>query len=212
MISIEKLVFVNTKINYIIKDNTMFKIGDEVRLVRGWSRMIIIGFTDDGQVIAKYDRGDNSYCGVTKEDFKNPLNACSKYIRDREGFVPWDGVSPTKPTTPNYIITKGEYKGKKGTFMGVTSRGKNVLVLENDEVITINSKSIEEIKLNTFSVKAVNTNYRCSYIVPQGYTICKGDLLVSDSGNLYFVTQINTKNTNPRGVFSGARFIRESFK
>jgi len=192
----------------------MFKIGDEVRLVRGWTRMIVIGITPDNEIIAKYDHGTNDHWNqVTLEDYKNPECAHLTYTRPMSGFAAWDG-KPAERMHPmpnnQYNITRGAYKGSCGTFLNKTSTGKFVLELTNGDVVTVAAKSVSEVVPFTFEAKAIANNYRYTYEAPEGSTICEGDLLMSNSGNVYAVLQTNTKSRYPKSVFAGRRLVTEA--
>lgn len=191
----------------------MFKVGDEVRLKRGWTRMVVIGLTPDNEVIAKYDHGNNYWNQVTLQDYKNPEQSTNTYTRPQRGFEAWDGA-PAKRMHPmpkaNYNVTRGIHKGSRGTFLNRTSTDKYVLELENGDVVTVTAESVSEIVPFTFHVKALASNYRCSYEAPEGSTIRVGDLLVSESGNLYAVLRIGTKCSNPKAVFAGTRLVQEA--
>lgn len=50
----------------------MHKVGDVVRLNRGWTPMVVIGF-EEHRMIAKY--ASNPYYPVTQEDFDKPYLA-----------------------------------------------------------------------------------------------------------------------------------------
>lgn len=198
----------------------MFKIGDEVRLVRGWTRMVVIGFASNGHVIAKYDTDSySSENRVTDWNFKNPHDSYNTQQRDPSGFVYWDGAPATKVyyTMPakKYIVTvPGErLVGEIGTYLVTTQQGQIILQMDSDqEVFIFNSDECipytKPVPM-TFAVKSVGSNYRCHYEVPTNIvsSIKKGNVLVSDSGNMYMVTEMDTKAKRNKGPFKGTRLI-----
>lgn len=189
----------------------MFKVGDEVRLIRGWTRMIVIGLTPDNEIIAKYDHGTNDYWNqVTLEDYKYPELAHNTYTRPQNGFVAWDGKPAERMPNNQYNITRGAYKGSRGTFLNKTSTGKFVLELTNGIVVRVAANSVSEVVPFTFEAKAIANNYRCTYEAPEGSVIREGDLLMSNSGNVYAVLRTNTKSRCPKSIFAGRRLVTEA--
>lgn len=185
-----------------------FFIGQEVRLLRGWTRMIIIGFRQNGDIIAKYDRGQpGDWSTISLSDYKDPENNKS-YARPQNGFKAWDG----KPAERMHIMPIQTYRLKadptiKGELRGRTGNGDLLLETADGQVYTMNPKHVELDIPFTFSVKAMNTNYRCHYTLAAGASISVGDLLLSKSGNTYVVQQVNTKQLSPKGQFKGVRLL-----
>lgn len=191
----------------------MHNIGDEVRLIRGWTRMVVIGFTSSGVMIAKYDAESYSQMNrVQDSDFENPQYASGTKKRYPNEFVKWDGAPATKvyyTMNKTYRILSGPHAVKQGTYLSTASNGKLVLELANGEVITCNPQYADEVVPFTFRVKSIANNYRCTYTSPPGVTIRKGEILVSKSGNIYSVLETNTKERVSKGVFDGTRLVQE---
>lgn len=175
-------------------------VGDIVRLAKGWTPMTVIGITPDNEVIAQYGTCPDP------QDLKHPEYAQSTYTRPHYGFVQWDGA-PVKGSTmaKRYqIITSGVV----GTFIKFTSQGYTALEFDNGSVGAFDPKDLVEFYPTTFAVKAVGGNqYKTHYIQPEGVQINKGDMLFSSSGNLYFVTDVDTKNGGNIRVFEGQRVV-----
>lgn len=192
----------------------MYKIGDEVRLKRGWTRMVVIGFTSSGVMIAKYDSEDYHIDRRVKDsDFANPKFASGTKKRYPNEFVKWNGPPATKVyytmATKIFKINAGTFTGLRGTFLNHTSNGDFVLELENGEVRSFHPSIVEEVIPFTFRAKSIANNYRCTYVAPAGSTINVGDILISDSGNVYCVLETNTKEPVTKGVFTGRRLVQE---
>lgn len=195
-----------------------FPLGAEVRLNRGWTRMIVIGYMANGDLIAKYDHGTfRDWARVTLKDYDEPEHAHATQIRKPSGFTPWDGT----PAERKHPMPKLRYRTinksasdqvLKGTYLNTTSKGEIVLELDAGYVNTYHPDQVEEDVEFTFDVKSVANNYRCSYTAPEmSGTIQPGDLLFSATGNLYAVTAINTANRNPKGIFQGVRLVTAPF-
>ena len=184
-----------------------FKVGDLVRLIRGWTPMVIIQIKD-GQILAKY--ANNSYHPVTQEDFRNPCycGTTSTYRRPLKGFVHWDGTpfpenKRVYPMARRYRTLIGT--PQVGTYLNTTSSGTFVLEMDSGAIGTYNPQQLEEDIPETFRVKATANNYSCHYEAPFGSSIQVGDVLVSDSSNVYVVLEVGTKSRNPKGTFKGRR-------
>lgn len=191
----------------------MHNIGDEVRLRRGWTRMVVIGFTSSGVLIAKYDAESYSEMNrVHDSDFANPQYASGTKKRYPNEFVKWDGAPATKvyyTMSKSYYITSGLCRGLTGTLLNTTSDGALALELSNGDVRAFAIHNLKEIVPFTFRVKSIANNYRCTYEAPAGTTINVGDLLVSNSGNVYCVLETNTKERTSKGTFAGRRLVQE---
>ena len=187
-----------------------FFIGQEVRLLRGWTRMIIIGFRQNGDIIAKYDRGlPGDWSTISLSDYKDPENNKS-YVRPQNGFKAWDG----KPAERMHIMPTQTYRLKadptiKGELRGRATNGDLLLEHKDGQIYTMNPNKVELDIPFTFSVKAMNTNYRCHYTLAPGASINIGDLLLSKSGNIYVVQELDTKQLSPKGRFRGVRLLTE---
>ena len=178
----------------------MFKIGDHVRLLRGWTIMTVIGFTNQGEVIAQY--GPNPH----PRDLKSPEQAMSTYTRYPCGFVHWDGEPLKESMMKIYQINDGTFR--RGKFLNRTSNGVAiVLEFPDGTVEAFDPCELTEIIPETFLVKAIGSNYPAHYFVPEGVTLKVNDMLMSSTGNVYVVKELNTKCRNPKGTFSGVRIV-----
>lgn len=191
----------------------MFNIGDVVRLKRGWTPMVVIRLNDDGTLTAKY--ANNAWNWVTKEDYDcSPHRAYSSsntYTRKHSGFAAWEGEPISKK---NFIMTN-RYKSTKqphisGVFLNTSSAGAIIIETDRGDIVVLDAQDAARDIPFTFEVKATHNNYRCHYTLPQGTHVNVGDVLVSDSGNFYVVTELNTERYNPKGVFKGHRVLKES--
>lgn len=191
----------------------MFHIGDEVRLNRGHTRMIVIGFTAYGALIAKYDHGTNrDWSRVTLENYENP-QAAGSYTRPVSGFTAWDGA----PAERMHPMPTNRYRSivgdptLYGDLRGRTSKGHFILEMDDGSMVTCPPDEVELDIPFTFSVKATgNSSYRCHYTVPFGAHIKIGDLLHSNGGHTYVVTAVDTKCANPKKEFKGVRLLTEA--
>ena len=176
------------------------RVGDIVRLAKGWTPMTVIGLTPDNEVIAQYGTNPN------REDLRHPERALSTYTRPHYGFVRWDGAPVKGPTmSKRYQLIGSSMIGK---FMQLTTQGLMAIEFEDGTVGAFESNQLVEFYPTTFAVKAVDGNqYKTHYIQPEGVEIKKGDMLFSNSGNMYFVTDINTKNGGNIRVFEGQRVV-----
>lgn len=175
------------------------QVGDIVRLAKGWTPMTVIGLTPDNEVIAQY--GTNPF----PEDLKNPEYAHSTYTRPHYGFVRWDGAPVKGPTmTKRYQVVGSSMIG---TFMKLTTQGLFALEFDDGTVGAFDKASLFEVIPKTFAVKAVGgNNYKTHYLLPEGAEVKKNDMLLSNSGNLYVVTDTDTQNSNAR-MFEGQRVL-----
>lgn len=179
------------------------RVGDIVRLAKGWTPMTVIGLTPDDQVIAKYGTNPD------REDLRHPEHALSTYTRPHFGFVQWDG----EPLKANIMAKRYQVIGTStiGTFMQVTAQGRFALEFDDGSVAAFHPSDLNEVVPKTFAVKAVGgNNYKTHYILPEGVEIKKGELLLSNSGNLYFVTEIDTRSLSARS-FEGQRVFLTLF-
>ncbi|AGH07404.1 hypothetical protein SUFG_00037 [Sulfitobacter phage phiCB2047-B] len=188
----------------------MFRVGDPVRLARGWTPLIVLKVYDNGTIIAKYAK-DNPTYPVTEYDYRNPEQAYGVQRRHFNEFVHWDGQQVSKA----HKIMAQRYRTNfapfnVGTFLNKTSTGLYVLEMDGGNVNAFHPCDLTEDIPNTFKVKSTSSNYTCHYVVPKGATISVNDVLMSKSGNLYTVTETNTKMRNPKGVFQGFRVLQEA--
>lgn len=185
----------------------MFKIGDIVRLARGWTPMVVLGFDNHNRICAAYC--NKTYYPITQEHYDFCITYAD-YIRSPNGFAHWDGKPLSykvyKPMPLRYRIINTPMSG---TYLTTTSNGKHVLELENGAVDAFDPSEIEEDLPNTFKVSSIKNSYSCHYELPYGVTMNLHDVLVSKSGNMYIVTEVNSKNRNPKGVFKGQRLVKQ---
>lgn len=163
--------------------------------------MTVIGLTPDNEVIAQYGTFPDN------EDLKRPMLAPSTYTRPHGGFVRWDGkpIQGMKKMAKRYQVIDSPMIGK---FMQLTTQGLMALEFDDGTVGAFESHQLIEFYPTTFAVKTVGGNqYRTHYIQPEGVEIKKGDMLFSTSGNLYAVTDINTKNGGNIRTFEGHRVL-----
>lgn len=179
------------------------RVGDIVRLAKGWTLMTVIGLTPDNKVIAQY--GANPF----PEDLRHPECAHSTYTRPHYGFVRWDGKPVKGPTmSKRYQLIGSSMIGK---FMQLTTQGLMALEFDDGTVGAFEPHQLVEVVPKTFAVKAVGgNNYKTQYLLPEGVEIKKGELLLSNSGNLYTVTEIDTRSQSAR-VFEGQRVVLAQF-
>lgn len=179
------------------------QVGDIVRLAKGWTPMTVIGLTPDNEVIAQY--GTNPF----SEDLRHPECAHATYTRPHYGFVRWDG----KPVKGPIMSKRYQLIGSSmiGKFMQLTTQGMIALEFDDGTVGAFEPSKLVEFYPTTFAVKAVGgNNYKTQYLLPEGVEIKKGELLLSNSGNLYTVTEINTRSQSAR-VFEGQRVVLAQF-
>ena len=184
------------------------QIGDHVRLNKGWTLMTVIGY-DGNEVIAQYGPDPSP------ESFDRPDLALSTYTRPHWGFTPWD-KEPVKVTSKmaKTFQTK-EKNSRRGVLLSKSSNGAFVLELEDGSVEAFLEDDIYEVVPFTFSVKSVSSNYpvssnyRIHYLLESG-NVEVGNLLLSDSGNLYLVMEVDTRSARPKGTFQGVRLKTEA--
>ena len=176
------------------------RVGDIVRLAKGWTPMTVIGLTSDDQVIAKYGTNPD------RKDLRHPEYALSTYTRPHFGFVHWDGEPLKESMMKTYQINDGTFR--QGKFLNRTSNGAAfVLEFPDGTVEAFDPCDLTEIIPETFLAKAMGSNYPAHYLVPEGVTLKVNDMLLSSTGNVYVVRELNTKCRNPKGVFSGVRIV-----
>jgi hypothetical protein len=185
------------------KEPIMIKVGDVVRLNRGWTAMIVLHITPDNEVWAKYASRDKHW-PITEQTYEDWRSAYS-YHRDMSGFTAWDGEPINEEW--NHIMPQ-RYRNHAGTIKGVlqgkTSNGMMILETDSGNITTFQPHELVEDLPDTFRAKAVSGgHYTCHYIAPTGVQIYLGDILVSDSGNMYRVMDVNTKARSNKGVFKG---------
>jgi hypothetical protein len=175
------------------------QIGNIVRLAKGWTPMTVIGLTLDNEVIAQYGTNPD------RKDLRHPERALSTYTRPHHGFVQWDGKLMKDPAMKKRYQVIGS--PMIGSFMQLTSQGMIALEFDDGTISAFPKKELVEVVPKTFAVKAIGgNNYKTQYIHPEGVEIKKGELLLSNFGNLYTVTEINTCSQTAR-VFEGQRVV-----
>lgn len=186
----------------------MFKLGDVVRLNRGWTPMIVIRLYDDGTLRAKY--ANNTWVLVTKEDYEDDFSSCSTYTRKHSGFTAWDGA----PISKEHFIMPNRYKSLKqphisGVFMNTSSSGQIIIETDRGDIVVLDAQDAARDIPYTFEAKATNNGYTCHYTLPAGASVAIGDMLISASGNTYLVRKVNTEHMNPKAQFNGHRVVKE---
>lgn len=173
-----------------------FMIGDRVRLARGWTVMCVIHIDDDGNVRAKYANKD--YNPVTKEDFADPEYAESCYTRHFSGFVPWDG----NPKEGYIQMPKLNYKTPDGSLVSIRGNNKDgakICEFEDGSVGVFQISELVELIPYTITVK---NHYGIAYDVQvdEDSGFVRGDVLVSDTGEMYAVTRLDSKSKRTKPV------------
>lgn len=206
---------------------THFVVGQIVRLERGWTPLQILEIKDD-KIRAKYC-GEHHW-DIPICDFKEPHYACNtqtRRINERYGFIPWDGslrnlsfnkaaysksLNPEDTTpmaTPQFMLKKvrGATNAIIGTFIGRMSNGAMVLEMSDGSLRAEHEDNLKPYYERAMLVKSVSSNYRCNYIVPYGAKLKEGDLIVSDSDNIYRVLKMDVEGpgTNIKGIFQGKK-------
>ena len=184
-----------------------YQLGDVVRLIRGWTPMIVIGIHTD-QMTAKY--ANNPWSLVTEWNYQNPHQSDSCYTRSFSGFTRWDGC-PSKIVEGHYFMPR-TYRVKAtptdvGILQGTTSTGEMILEIKGT-IQTFQPHELVEDIPRTMKVKAANNNhYSAHYRIPEDSDIERGEFLMSESGNLYVVTDENSSSRSPKGEFKGRRLV-----
>lgn len=173
-----------------------FMIGDRVRLARGWTVMCVIHIDDKGNVRAKY--ANKHYNPVTKEDFDDPEYAESCYTRHFSGFVPWDG----NPKEGYIQMPKLNYKTPDGSLVSIRGNNKDgakICEFEDGSVGVFQISELVELIPYTITVK---NHYGSAYDVQvdEDSGFVRGDVLVSDTGEMYAVTRLDSKSKRTKPV------------
>lgn len=189
----------------------MHRVGDVVRLNRGWTPMIVLHISEDEELYAIYARRNDDHYPITLRHYENYRDAYS-YHRHTSEFTAWDG----KPinTEWNYIMTR-RYRTTQGTpqagvYMNTTSNGDVILEMDiTREIKTFNPLHLEEDIPDTFRVRNTVNNYSYHYEVPSGVDVQVGDVLITDNNNIVIVLETKTKSRNHKGLFNGRRLVTE---
>lgn len=180
-----------------------FKIGDRVRLNNGWTEMKV--FTVRGYFIeARY---------LNNQHIENSL-------RHEDHFVYWDENTSNKPNQNEHKYEPKEntimlYQVKDtedyGTFLTTNSVGQMILEMKgtNGGVKAFDKDLLTEVTPYTFMVKGLaDMSYNAHYTGAEG-KFKKGDILISETGNMYCVEKLDTKSKTSKGDFKGRRLVTE---
>lgn len=189
----------------------MYQLGDIVRLDRGWTPLVVLHVSTTGQVRAKYAK--NPDFPVLREHYINPYCAQNCQTRHFSDFVPWDGRPISEkhyimPRTNNYISNNGQIFG---THIGTKSNGVMLIEDKSGNVHHFHPTAVRPGIPFTFMVRSVShPSYSCHYTLGKNHTsVSVNDLLLSKSGNLYRVININTEHLDPKGEFKGTRLVQK---
>ena len=186
------------------------QIGDYVRLSRGWTRMVLIGETSNGYLLAQYDNNP-MWSPVVQDSFEQPdiYKDQKRHRSDPYGFVPWDGapnLNQKWTLTMDYQVINNP--NQTGTQVGRTKDGMTILEFDDGSIDYFAADEIERVYPYTIHVKGVNSrSYDCHYIVPRN-AVKVGEMILSDSGNLYTVVKLDTKKPSAK-VFKGKRVVTQ---
>lgn len=187
----------------------MLKRGDVVRLNRGWTPMIVLYVDPDGEVWAVYASRSPDY-HITEEHYYF-WNIYAQTNRPMSGFTLWDGAPINLEW--NYIMTN-RYKSIKkphvsGVFLNTSSQGKIIIETDIGDIVVLDPEDATRDIPTTFRVKGMGSNYyTANYILPDGVDIAEGDMLISETNNVYVVTEMNTEALNNKGLFKGSRVVK----
>lgn len=194
------------------------QVGDKVRLTTGWTRMVILSISQNGFTIAKYDKYP-----ISEDSFRNPLHASGTQRRHLHRFTAWTGGEEYQLDHP--CSEKGRKQRKKpmsqqyrtnhfatsviGTRVGTAKNGDTILEMDRGGIEVFDPKNLIRVVPFTFQVKAVSGNgYRCNYTLAPGLRVQLNELLMSESGNLYAVIDVDTECEHPKGQFKGHRITK----
>ena len=181
-----------------------FKVGDSVRLNKGWTEMIVIELRNDESIVAKYH-------SASEEDYAYPYKALSTKHRDADEFTAWDGKKKidTHNTADRYLVVT---TGDVGSFKGTTSSGLVILELEKGTIGTYTPESLVGITTQYFAARMLNHEQHLRYfkMTPNQELLGLGvgALMINNDGRMYQVKAIYT-HFNPCGsekIFEGSFF------
>jgi uncharacterized protein YodC (DUF2158 family) len=184
-------------------------VGSHVRLNGGWTRMVILSIDSFGKCYAAY--WHKSY-QPKPAWFENPREYSDQH-RHISGFTNWDGHPMARQLNEEismslrYMTNFGAQRS--GTYLTRTSNGDFVLEMDDNVVESFHPSELIELIAYTAKVQSVKTSYSCEYSFAQGVTVSEGDLLISDSGNMYKVMKTNTKCRQVKKEFKGRRLVTE---
>lgn len=208
-----------------------FKEGDFVRLQFGHTKMVVVT-ADQYSVYARY-------CGKCPDkEYEASRSGTYDQHRKHNGFRPWDpkndptcthdhslidiklartessDLEGTPAMTTQALYQTNEKKVRYGTFMIKNSTGQFVLEMkgEGGKVEAFDEDKLTKVVPYTFSAKsAVHQNKAIHYTGTKG-AVKVGDVLVSTSGNVYYVTAINTGCEHPNKAFKGSKLASKPIK
>lgn len=179
-------------------------VGDFVRLRNGWTKMVIIDINNFGVAIAKYTHRSEP----TASDFKHPMSVPGTKRRRLSEFVLW---KEKENIMKKRYRVKGitAFKGEVAQEIGMTSKGDIVVEFSGLSGFgCFHPSELEEVIPYTFSVKSLVGNHRCHYEFERP-CFSTGDVIQSNSGNIYVVTGVDTRSGRPKKVFEGYKLKKE---
>lgn len=210
-----------------------YLVGDRVRLKKGWTPMIVAK-SHRGFVTAVYE---DSYSSTGFN--AGVISGSKMKIRPPSEFAPWRGVPKHAPnyhssqnkdkfemrndnkTTLYQTVHKGPslpsekepHAARYGTFLAKSSDGKIVLEMKGDgKVESFDPSDIEKVMPYSFKAKVVGRDshnpHTCHYSCTKG-EVEVGDFLMSATGNMYLVIEIDTKVEDVKKAFKGAKLVGE---
>lgn len=214
------------------------KVGDAVRLKKGWTKMWVVKVTHD-MAYATYASGCKSCVNPPMDpnfyDYArhfrefviwNPNDPeakvdhsarehcvcgrdadCSQAIDNAFNKPHAEGESAMVTKKPNDLYETLERKPRYGTFITTNSVGQLVLEMkgEGGRVEAFDEDKIRKVVPYTFEASCATANHRRAHYVGNPGDVKVGDVLVSESGNIYYVRAINTGSESPRKVFRGSK-------
>jgi uncharacterized protein YodC (DUF2158 family) len=184
-------------------------VGSHVRLNSGWTRMVILSIDSSGKCHAAYWHKNYQPKFAW---FENPREYSDQH-RHISDFTNWDGhplarqLNEEFPMNPRFQMNSGALRC--GTYLTRTSNGDFVLEMDDNVVESFNPSELMEIIAYTAKVQSVKSSYTCEYSFAQGITVYEGELLISDSGNMYKVMKTNTMCRQVKKQFKGRRLVTE---
>lgn len=187
-----------------------FKVGQHVRLKRGWTKMTVIGFSYDGYVIASY------LTDIPDDDYQDPHMAYSTQSRHYSSFTEWDGhpqartLDQKMPRNTNQPSTRYQTNyGHTGIQVGSTTDGKPILEFASGNIGAYDPSLLKEVLADGFEAVDMMTNRGYIYELSKGHVIV-GDILVSERNVLLRVTKPILATPGKHATFVGHRLVRES--
>ncbi len=219
-----------------------FFVGEIVSLKHGWTPLQVTEVLDTGEVRAVYCH--RFHVTQDYFDHPHISNHSNSKLRWADQFEHWNEEIPPYANQTMYrmaleLAQQKQYDqriaqmiGKHfirrsvvgsvnnnliGKCLATTSENNIVLEMTNKEVLVFHPDELREYHCPRIYVKSVkpNSSYTATYEVPHNHTIRPGDSLLSDSGNIYEVLDIDidggakNMNKNYRGTFHGKKLITE---